>query len=138
MAAMRVVSVVAVAGLAAMAVLCVSGGPARAEPTVGSAVVTSQRAQPDSAARPDGSARDQGRGNSSDAGRITLVAVAAGALGAFTVLQVMARSRDRRKQRFSDFRALPPPGYDPGSWTRRGGPAPEDQARSSRQRGYRA
>jgi hypothetical protein len=137
MAAMRVVSVVAVAGLAAMAVLCVSGGPARAEPAAGSAFVTSQGARPDSAARPEGSARDQGRANSSDAGRITLVAVAAGALGAFTVLQVMARSRYRRKQRISDFRTLPPPGCDPRPWTRHGGPAPEDQARSSRQRGYR-
>jgi hypothetical protein len=136
MAAMheRVISAVAAAGLAAMAVLCLSGGPVRAEPAVRSAAVTSQGPRSDSAARPEGSAADQGRG--SDAGRITLVAVAAGALGAFTVLQVMARSRYRRKQRISDPR-IPLPTCDPGPRTPHGDSAPEDQERSPRQRGYR-
>jgi hypothetical protein len=132
----RVISAVAAAGLAAMAVLCVSGGPVRAEPAASSAFAASQGARTDSAARPEDSARDQQQGRGSDAGRITLVAVAAGTLGAFTVLQVMARSRHRRKQRLSDFRTLPPT-CDPGPGTRQGDPASEDQDRSPRPRGYR-
>jgi hypothetical protein len=132
----RVISAVAVAGLAATAVLCVSGGPVRAEPAASPAFAASQGARPDPAAPPEGSARDQGQGNSSDTGRIALVAVAAGALGAFTVLQVMARSRYRRKQHFSDFRTLPPT-RDPGPRTGYGDPGPEDQEQSPRQRGYR-
>jgi hypothetical protein len=129
----RIISAAAAAGLAAMAVLCVSSGPVRAEPAASSAVAASQGARSGPAVRPQGSERDQGRG--SDAGRITLVVVAAAALGAFTVLQLMARSRNRRKQDSADSRTRPP-ACDPGPRTGRADPAPEGQERSPGWRGY--
>jgi subtilisin family serine protease len=62
------------------------------------------------------SAARQAGGSSSAAGRVVLVAVAVAAVGAFTVLQVMARSRRRRPPSSrghrsldaSDWRTLPP------------------------------
>jgi hypothetical protein len=59
-------------------------------------------------------------GSGSAAGRIVLVAVAVLAVGAFTVLQIKARSRRRppseRRRRHdpSDWRALPPPYWAEG------------------------
>jgi hypothetical protein len=131
----RIISAAAAAGLAAMAVLCVSGGPVRAEPPPRAAFVASQGARSDPAVRPEGSAGDHEQGRGSDADRITLVVVAAAALGAFTVLQVMARSRYRRKQDSLDARTRPPT-CDPGPRTAHGDPAAKDQERPPRQRGY--
>lgn len=131
----RIISAAAAAGLAAMAVLCVAGGSVRAEPEASCAFPASQGARPDSAVRPEGSAADQEPGRGSDAGRITLVVVAAAALGAFTVLQLMARSRYRRKQDSADLRTRPPT-CDPGPREAHGDAASNDQERSPRQRGY--
>jgi len=131
----RIISAAAAAGLAAMAVLCVSGGPVRAEPAASSAVAASQGARPDSAVRPEGSARDREQRRGSDAGRITLVVVAAGALGAFTVLQALAWSRYRRTQDSADSRTRPP-ASDPGPRSGHGDPAAEGQERTPGWRGY--
>src|SRR5438105_4568475 len=47
-------------------------------------------------------------GSGSAAGRIALVIIAVAAVGAFTVLQLMARSRRRRSRDLSDWRTFPP------------------------------
>jgi hypothetical protein len=109
----RFVSAVAAAGLVVMAVLCLSGGPVQAEPAASSGRVAIQILLPAPAAQPDASVPVQAPGSvpgawggsgisgGSDAGRILLLVVAAGAVGAFTVLQIRARSRHRRGKRTS-------------------------------------
>jgi hypothetical protein len=104
----RFVSAVAAAGLVVMAVLCLSGGPGQAQPAASSGRVAIQILLPAPAARPEASVPVRAPGSvpgawvgpgipgGSDAGRIVLLVVAAGAVGAFTVLQISARSRYRR------------------------------------------
>jgi hypothetical protein len=91
----RILSALAVAGLAALAVLGASGPPAAASPV-------SLPAMP-----PSGLAAE----------RITLIVIAVAAIGAFAVLQVIARSQRRRWSAYADWRTWPP-GYDP--WAGRG------------------
>jgi len=100
-ARMRAVSALAVAGLVAVAVLGTMSAPDRGHPASSAASVP------------------QGHDAGSAAGRITLIAVAVIALGAFAVLQVMARSQQRRWSAFADWRMWPP-GYDP--WAGAGDP----------------
>jgi hypothetical protein len=90
----RVVSALAVAGLVALAVLGVSSVPARAQPAANSVSLP------------------PGPGGGSAAARVVLVAVAVLAVGAFAVLQAIARSQRRRRSAFADWRTWPP-GYDP-------------------------
>jgi hypothetical protein len=97
----RIAAALAAAGLAAMAVLCWSGGPARGQPADAAVL-----------------ARGQGGGHAGD--RIMLIAVAVVVAGAFIVLQLVARSDRRRGPAFADWRTWPP-GYDP--WADRSGPA---------------
>ena len=96
----RILQVLAVAGLVAMAVLGVSSTPVRAQPTAGSVNLP------------------LGSGGGSPAERIILIAIAVVAVGAFAVLQVIARSQ-RRWSAFADWRTWPP-GHDP--WAGRGDP----------------
>jgi hypothetical protein len=75
-------------------------------------------------------------GNGSGAGRIALVAVALLAVGAFTVLQVKARSRrrqapsERGRRRYdpADWRTWPPPSWPGG---------PDDEAPFGNEESYR-
>lgn len=53
-------------------------------------------------------------GSGSAAGRIVLVAIVVAAVGAFTVLQLMARSRRRRSPDALDWRTIPPSYDDSG------------------------
>jgi len=76
-ARMRVLQALAVAGLTALAVLCVSGPAVQAQPTASSVSLP------------------PGRGGGSPVERITLIAIAVLAVGAFVVLQVIARSQRR-------------------------------------------
>ena len=89
----RILSALAVAGLAATAVLGTSSGPVQAQPAASSVSL------------PPG--HDGGSG-----GRITLIVVAVVAVAAFTGLQVIARSQRRRWSAYADWRTWPP-GYDP-------------------------
>ena len=93
----RVTSALAAAALAALAALCLSGGPVRAEPAAGSASLAASGASPWWSGGP---------------GRIALIAIAVAAVAAFAALQVIARSRHRRPPTFADWRAWPP-GYAP-------------------------
>jgi len=114
----RVASAAAAAGLAALAGLCLSGGPARAGPVTGPATrlmpAAGQWWPGGPAARP------------ADTGHVALIAIAVAAVAAFVALQVIARSRHRRPLTFEDWRTWPP-GYDPGTGTCRGDPAPTDR-----------
>jgi hypothetical protein len=104
----RVVSAVAAAGLAVLAGLCLSGGSVQAKPAAGITVavrngIASQSPRPDLAAGPgvagpEATAPEQRQGSDGDTGRIAVIAVAVAAVGAFTVLQVIAWSRARRPQ----------------------------------------
>jgi hypothetical protein len=89
----RVLAALGAAALAALAALCLSGGPVQAGPAAG-------RVQAGPAA-----------------GRIALIAMAVTAVAAFAALQVLARSRHRRPPVFADWRTWPP-GYDPETGTR--------------------
>jgi hypothetical protein len=89
----RILSALAVAGLAALAVLGASGSPAGAQ-----------------AASSVGLASAPGDGLAAE--RITLVVIAVVAVGAFAILQVIARSQRRRRSAYADWRTWPP-GYDP-------------------------
>jgi len=109
------VSALAVAGLVAGAVLVTFSAPVRAQPAASSASVP------------------QGHDAGSAAGRITLIAVAVIALGAFAVLQVMARSRRQRWSALADWRAWPP-GYDP--WAGAGDPVAGQHEGSAYRPGY--
>jgi hypothetical protein len=114
-ARMRLLSAVAVAGLTALAVLCVSGPAVRAQPTANSMSLPA------------------GHGGGSAAERITLIAIAVLAVGAFTVLQLIAWSQRRRRSAFADWRTWPP-GFDP--WADCGDPVAGQHEGSSYRPGY--
>jgi len=114
----RAASAAAAAGLAALAGLCLSGGPARAGPVTGPATrlmpAAGQWWPGGPAARP------------ADTGHVALIAIAVAAVAAFVALQVIARSRHRRPLTFEGWRTWPP-GYDPGTGTCHGDPALTDR-----------
>jgi hypothetical protein len=111
---MRVLSALAVAGLTALAVLCVSGPAVQAQPTGSSASLP-------------------GHGGGSVMERITLIVLSVLAVGAFVVLQVIARSQRRRWSAFADWRTWPP-GFDP--WASRGDPVAGQHEGSAYRPGY--
>jgi hypothetical protein len=90
----RIAALLAVAGIAALAVLCLSGAPAQGQPAATAAVLV------------------RGPSGSAAADRIILIAVAAITATAFIVLQLAARARRRRGPAFADWRTWPL-GYDP-------------------------
>jgi hypothetical protein len=110
----RIFSVLGLAGLVAMAVLGLSGTPVRAQPAASSAGLP------------------PGQGGSS-AARVLLIAVALVALGAFAVLQLLARSQRRRWSVGADWRTWPP-GYDP--WADAGDPVTGRHEGSAYRPGY--
>jgi hypothetical protein len=114
-ARMRVLQALAVAGLTALAVLCVSGPAVQAQPTASSVSLP------------------PGHGGGSAAERITLIGIAVLAVGAFTVLQLIARSQRRRWSAFADWRTWPP-GFDP--WAGRGDPMAGQHEGSAYRPGY--
>ena len=114
-ARMRVLQALAVAGLTALAVLCVSGPAVQAQPTASSVSLP------------------PGHGGGSAVERITLIAIAVLAVGAFVVLQVIARSQRRRWSAFADWRTWPP-GFDP--WAGRGDPVAGQHEGSAYRPGY--
>jgi hypothetical protein len=114
-ARMRVLQALAVAGLTALAVLCVSGPAVQAQPTASSASLPA------------------GHGGGSAVERITLIVIAVLAVGVFTVLQFIARSQRRRWSAFADWRTWPP-GFDP--WAGRGGPVAGQHEGSAYRPGY--
>ncbi|HJY95611.1 MAG TPA: hypothetical protein VJ371_11695, partial [Streptosporangiaceae bacterium] len=111
----RVLSALAVAGLTALAVLCVSGPAVQAQPTASSASLPA------------------GHGGGSAVERITLIVIAVLAVGVFTVLQFIARSQRRRWSAFADWRTWPP-GFDP--WAGRGDPVAGQHEGSAYRPGY--
>jgi len=112
---MRALSGLAVAGLTVLAVLCVSGPAARAQPTASSVSLPA------------------GHDGGSAAERIALIVIAVLAVGAFTVLQLIARSQRRRRSAFADWRTWPP-GFDP--WASRGDPVAGQHEGSAYRPGY--
>lgn len=110
----RIFSVLALAGLVAMAVLGLSGTPVRAQPAASSVGLP------------------PGHGGSS-AARVLLIAVALVALVAFAVLQLIARSQRRRWSVVADWRTWPP-GYDP--WADAGDPVTGRHEGSAYRPGY--
>ena len=110
----RILSALAVAGLAATAVLGTSSGPVQAQPAASSVSL------------PPGH-------DSGPAGRITLVIIAVAAAAAFAVLQVIARSHRRRWSAHADWRTWPP-GYDP--WADGGDPVAGQHEGSAYRPGY--
>jgi hypothetical protein len=113
---MRLLSALAVAGLTALAVLCLSGPAVRAQPAVSSVSLPAGHG-----------------GGGSTAERITLIAIAVLAVGAFTVLQFIVRSQHRRWSAFADWRTWPP-GFDP--WADRGDPVAGQHEGSAYRPGY--
>ena len=111
----RLLSALAVAGLAALAVLGVSSAPARAQPAASSVSLP------------------QGHAGGPAADRIMLIAIAVIAVGAFAVLLVVARSQRRRWSAFADWRTWPP-GYDP--WADGGDPVAGQHEGSAYRPGY--
>jgi len=111
----RILSALAVAGLVAMAILAVSSIPVRAQPAASSASLP------------------PGHGGGPAAGRVILIAIAVAAVGAFAVLQAIARSQRRRWSAFADWRTWPP-GHDP--WAGRGDPVPGQHEGSAYRPGY--
>ena len=114
-ARMRVLQALAVAGLTALAVLCVSGPAVQAQPTASSVSLP------------------PGHGGGSAVERITLIVIAVLAVGAFVVLQRIAWSQRRRWSAFADWRTWPP-GFDP--WAGRGDPVPGQHEGSAYRPGY--
>lgn len=114
-ARMRVLQALAVAGLTALAVLCVSGPAVQAQTSANSVSLPA------------------GHGGGSAAERITLIAIAVLAVGAFTVLQVIARSQRRRWSAYADWRTWPP-GFDP--WAGSGDPVAGQHEGSAYRPGY--
>jgi len=112
---MRALQALAVAGLTALAVLCVSGPAVQAQ----------------TAANPV--SLPAGHGGGSAAERITLIAIAVLAVGAFAVLQVVARSQRRRWSAYADWRTWPP-GFDP--WAGSGDPVAGQHEGSAYRPGY--
>jgi hypothetical protein len=111
----RLPQALAVAGLVAMAVLGVSSIPVRAQPAASSVSVP------------------PGHAGGLAAGRIILLAIAVVAVGAFAVLQAIARSQRRRWSAFADWRTWPP-GHDP--WASHGDPAAGQHEGSAYRPGY--
>jgi hypothetical protein len=111
----RVLSALAVTGLAALALLSASGPPVRAQPAASSVSLA------------------PGPGGGSAVERIALIAVAVLAVGAFAVLQAIARSQRRRWSAYADWRTWPP-GYDP--WADRGDPVAGQHEGSAYRPGY--
>jgi hypothetical protein len=111
----RLLQALAVTGLAALAALGASGTPVRAQPAANSVALPS------------------GPGSGSAAERIALIVIAVLAVGAFAVLQAMARSQRRRQSAFPDWRTWPP-GYDP--WAGRGDPVAGQHEGSAYRPGY--
>jgi hypothetical protein len=116
----RIVSTLALTGLVAMAMLGVSGTAVRAQPAANAASTVSGMGLP------------AGHG-SGVAARFILIAVAVAAVGAFALLQVIARSQRRRWSAFADWRTWPP-GYDP--WTGPGDPVAGQHDGSAYRPGY--
>jgi len=112
---MRVLQALAVAGLTALAALRLSGPAVQAQPTASSVNLP------------------PGHGGGSPVERITLIAIAVLAVGAFVVLQVIARSQRRRWSAFADWRTWPP-GFDP--WAGRGDPMAGQHEGSAYRPGY--
>jgi len=112
---MRVLSALAVAGLTALAVLCACGPAVQAQPTASSVSLP------------------PGHGGGSAVERITLIAIAVLAVGAFTVLQLIARSQRRRWSAYADWRTWPT-GFDP--WAGRGDPVAGQHEGSAYRPGY--
>jgi hypothetical protein len=112
---LRVLPALAVAGLTALAVLCVSVPAVRAAPAANSVSLPA------------------GHGGGSAVERITLIVIAILALGAFTVLQLIARSQRRRWSAFADWRSWPP-GFDP--WAGRDDPVAGQHEGSAYRPGY--
>jgi hypothetical protein len=102
----RILSALMAAGLAALAVLCVSAVPVSAR--LAAPVSARLAAVPVSAGWPSAGLW----------ARLVLIAVAVGAVGAFCGLQVVARSGRRGPPAFADWRTWPP-GWDP--WAGGGG-----------------
>ena len=113
-ARLRLLSAVAAAGLSVLAVLCLYAPAARAQPAANSVSLP-------------------GHGGGSAAERIALIAIAVLAVGAFTVLQLIARSQRRRRSAFADWRTWPP-GFDP--WADRGNPVAGQHEGSAYRPGY--
>jgi len=111
----RVLSALAVTVLSALAVLCVSGPAVRAQPAASSVSLAAKH------------------GGGSAAERIALIAVAVLAVGAFVVLQLIARSQRRRWSAFPDWRTWPP-GFDP--WAGRDDPVSGQHEGSAYRPGY--
>jgi hypothetical protein len=120
----RALSVLAVAALVAMAALGVSSAPVRAEPAANSVNLPGHGVQ---------SAWASGHGGGSAADRIILIAIAVLAVGAFAVLQAIARSQHRRWSASADWRTWPP-GHDP--WAQCGGPVAGRHEGSAYRPGY--
>ena len=110
----RIFSVLALAGLAVMAVLGLSSVPIRARPGAGPVRL------------PPG-------GGDGPAARILLIAVVVAALGAFAVLPLIARWQRRCRSAFADWRTWPP-GYDP--WADTGCPVAGRHEGSAYRPGY--
>lgn len=122
----RIVSALALAGLVAMAVLGVSSTPVRAQPAANAANAANTTNA--------GSAVSLTPGHGSGVtDRFILIAVAVAAVGAFAVLQVIARSQRRRWSAFADWRTWPP-GHDP--WAERDGPVAGQHDGSAYRPGY--
>ena len=112
---LRVLPALAVAGLTALAALCVSVPAVRARPAANSVSLPA------------------GHGGGSAVERIALIVIAILALGAFTVLQLVARSQRRRWSAFADWRSWPP-GFDP--WADRDDPVAGQHEGSAYRPGY--
>jgi hypothetical protein len=110
----RVLTALAVAGLTALAVLCLSVPAVRADPAANSVSLP-------------------GPGGGPAAERIILIVIAVLALGAFTALQLIARSQRRRWSAFADWRSWPP-GFDP--WAGREDPVAGQHEGSAYRPGY--
>jgi hypothetical protein len=111
----RLRSALAVVGLTALAVLCVSGPVVQPQPAT------------------SGVSLAAGRGGGSGAERIALIAIAVLAVAAFGVLQLAARSRRHRWSAFPDWRTWPP-GFDP--WAGHDAPVAGQHEGSAYRPGY--
>jgi hypothetical protein len=111
----RILPALAVAGLTALAVLCVSGPAVRAQPAANAVSLP------------------RGAGGGSAVERVVLIAIAVVAVGAFAGLQLIARSQRRRWSAFADWRSWPP-GFDP--WAGRGDPVAGQHEGSAYRPGY--
>jgi hypothetical protein len=111
----RALPALAVAGLTALAVLCVSAPAVRVQPAANAVSLP------------------RGSGGGSAVERFALIAIAVLAVGAFAALQLIARSQRRRWAAFADWRSWPP-GFDP--WAGRGDPVAGQHEGSAYRPGY--